>query len=392
MGTSPSPNDSPGAGWPVGPVLRTLLDSLDEGVYVQNAHGRFLLANQPFCDWLGRAEDEVLGRAGADVWPAGVAERDESDNRRALAGERVEREEERPARGQARLVQLTKVALADERGTPAVLTLLRDVTESRDRERRLAKLATLGRVASGIAHDMNNLLTVCVGSCYLLHDQLPAGSPQQTLVGNLLHAAERFAGLPGQLLGSAGAVRPSWQRVDLNPLVRSVAGLVERSAPGVQVSVQPAEPLAAVQADPGEVAQVVLNLCLNACDAMPHGGRLTLETAEVSVPPEEAARHPGGRAGTFVRLRVSDTGMGIPPDVQRRMFEPFFTTKGPGKGTGLGLSIVRDGVERNGGFLTFHSVVGQGTRFDVYLPRAPAAAVAAPHGVNQANPSQGARA
>jgi hypothetical protein len=253
--------------------------------------------------------------------------------------------------------------------------MFRDVTEERSREeqaRQAWKMEALGRAAAGIAHDFSNLLAVMLGNSSLLA-ATPLTAAQRELVAGLDRAVSQAAGLTDQLLAFARWDNRPSQPVDLAETLRDLAAALRPTVgPEIRLEVRCRPNLAPAQADPVGVNQVLLNLCLNARDAMPRGGTLTLEAEEVVVSPDAALPHPDARPGVFVRLRAEDTGEGMPPEVQARVFEPFFTTKRPGKGTGLGLAIVAGVVRQHGGWVTCASAVGRGTRFDVYLPRAAA--------------------
>jgi signal transduction histidine kinase len=229
-------------------------------------------------------------------------------------------------------------------------------------------MEVLGRLSLGIAHDINNLLTVLASSLWLLEESLHPDATQRELLGTLSRTVEHAGTLTRQVLAFArqGEIRRT--SLDLNAIVAQVVDILRTSIPPqIKLEIHPAGGLPAAWADATQVTQVLLNLCQNAQDAMPAGGCLRVETQVVDVG-EEAHLFPQGRPGRFVRLRVKDTGEGIPREVQARMFEPFFSTKPPGQGTGLGLSIVAQIVAEHDGWITCQSEVGQGTCFDVYFP------------------------
>jgi signal transduction histidine kinase len=240
--------------------------------------------------------------------------------------------------------------------------------------RQAQKMEAVGKLAGGIAHDFNNLLTAVLGNAALLLHTLPRGEPEYERVSTIERASWRAAELTRQLLGFARQTLLWLTATDLNEVVAEVLAILRRTAdPRVRLEARPAEGLWAVQADPVQITQVLMNLCLNSLDAMPEGGRLTLETANRSVTEEHASHHLEARAGSFVTLSVVDTGVGMAPQVQARIFDPFFTTKPPGKGTGLGLAMVDGVVKQHQGWVECRSAPGLGARFDIYLPRGPVA-------------------
>jgi CheY-like chemotaxis protein len=260
-----------------------------------------------------------------------------------------------------------------------------------------------------VAHDFNNLLTAVLGNLSLLRAGLPAGEPARALVETAELAAWRAADLTRQLLGFSRRTVLRVEPTSANQTVEEVVAIVGRTIdPRIRLEVRKAPDLWMVQADPAQLSQVLMNLCLNARDALlplledgpeaaspvaPSGGRparaIVLETANVGLDEGDVREHPEGRAGEFVRLRVCDTGTGIAPEVLPRIFEPFFSTKGPGKGSGLGLAMVFGIVQQHQGWVECHSAVGRGTCLDIYLPRyagpVAAAVVAAPPGSAEGN-------
>jgi two-component system, cell cycle sensor histidine kinase and response regulator CckA len=232
------------------------------------------------------------------------------------------------------------------------------------------KIESLGRLAGGVAHDFNNLLTVITGHADLMLEKLAPDDPLRENVRNVSAATRRASDLTRQLLafGRRQLLQP--RVMDLNESIRESTSMVSRLLNESVELVTVLDPhLGHVEADPSQLNQLLVNLAVNARDAMPHGGRLTIETDNVSIDDEEAQRHPSFRPGSYVMLAVSDTGIGIQNDVLPHIFEPFFTTKEHGKGTGLGLSMVYGIVKQSGGWIWVSSEVGRGTTFKVYLPR-----------------------
>jgi PAS domain S-box-containing protein len=246
-----------------------------------------------------------------------------------------------------------------------------DVTERvqlRDQLFQAQKMETVGTLAAGIAHDFSNLLTAILGFASLLRDSLPPDSENRECAVSIEAAAQRGTQLVRQLM-SFGHGPPVLRRpLDLNRIVQEIVELLKRTFPRITtVATHLASDLDTVEADASQMQQVLMNLAVNARDAMPNGGTLTIATENVPVA-EYDALAPGLKAGRYVALTVTDTGQGIPPGVQPRIFEPFFTTKTGAGGTGLGLSTVYAIVKRHGGSVTFRSQVGQGTAFRILLP------------------------
>ena len=248
------------------------------------------------------------------------------------------------------------------------VSLAEDVTEQlrlEEQLRQAQKLEVIGRLAGGVAHDFNNLLTIINGYGELLTDALPAGDPNRALVEELRTAGRKAAALTGQLLAFSRKQPVASRVLDLREVVAETDRMLRRViGEDVELVAEADDDLGAVRADPGSVEQVLMNLALNARDAMPRGGRLTIGLRNVD--------RDGGR---FVRLAVSDTGHGIPAEVRPHLFEPFFTTKDPGRGTGLGLAVVHGVVTQAGGSVEVASEPGAGSTFAVYFPRASEAAV-----------------
>ena len=236
--------------------------------------------------------------------------------------------------------------------------------------RQSQKLEAVGRLAGGIAHDFNNLLTVILGNLELV--RTGAAGPDDTveLLAATERAARQAADLTKQMLGFARRQPLRTATIDLNGLVQEAIGLLRRTIdPRITIAFSPSPDLDAVAADPVQVQQVLMNLCLNARDAMPEGGTLTIQTENaVAVRPPGDEGVDGGRS--FVRVSVIDTGHGMTDDVRAKIFEPFFTTKDVGQGTGLGLAVVYGVARAHGGWVDCISSPGAGSRFDVYLPRA----------------------
>jgi len=263
----------------------------------------------------------------------------------------------------------------DDSGTPVRAAGIGiDVTERRQLEeqyRQSQKIEAVGQLAGSVAHDFNNLLTAILGYCELLIDTVDPESPHQDSLGEIRRAGESAASLTRQLLafGRRQILEP--RLLNLRDSVRRLEPMLRRLiGEDIAVAVRASDPVGLIRADAGQIEQVILNLALNARDAMPGGGHLTIEVADVNLDRAYVRRHAGTAEGSFVMLAVSDTGTGMDQATQARLFEPFFTTKPKGRGTGLGLSTVHGIVKQSEGTIWVYSEPGRGSTFKIYLPRA----------------------
>jgi signal transduction histidine kinase len=262
----------------------------------------------------------------------------------------------------------------------AVVINARDVTDQRRLElelRQSHKMEAVGRLAGGVAHDFNNLLTAILGYCNLMLDDVPKEDPLRTDLEEIRRAGQRAAALTQQLLAFSRRQMLQPQLVDMSGLVQQLEKMLRRLiGDDIELETRLAAGLDAVNVDPASVEQVLVNLALNARDAMPRGGRLTIETAGVQLDAGHADSHPAMAAGRYVMLAVADSGRGMDESTRSHVFEPFFTTKPQGQGDGLGLATVYGIVKQSGGYIWVFSEPERGTTFKVYFPPAEAAAPA----------------
>jgi signal transduction histidine kinase len=257
---------------------------------------------------------------------------------------------------------------------------IRDLTDRRAAEealrqselqlRQAQKMEAVGRLAGGVAHDFNNVLTAIFGYADLLLDNFAAGDPRRGDVEEIKRAANRAAALTRQLLAFSRKQVMQPRRLNLNDVILNIQKLLAKLlGDEIELRVETDPLLGDVKADPGQIEQVLMNLAANARDAMPEGGRVSIVTANQDVLPEDTTGMVGFVPGAFVTLTVSDTGHGIPDHVRAHIFEPFFTTKEQGKGTGLGLATVYGIVKQSGGWIYLDEAPGRGASFRIYLPR-----------------------
>jgi PAS domain S-box-containing protein len=274
--------------------------------------------------------------------------------------------------GSIMMVEITEHRLVFG-GRDAYLVMPNDVTERLKLEiqfRQAQRLESVGRLAGGVAHDFNNLLTVINGYSEMVLADLPAGEQAREALQQIREAGERAAGLTRQLLAFSRQQVIEPAVLDINAIITDTFKLLRRViGEDVQFVTRLAQDLGHVVADAGQIQQIVMNLAVNARDAMPAGGTLLIETENTSFDETYRAAHPEVRLGPHVMLAITDTGMGMTPEVQAKIFEPFFTTKEIGKGTGLGLATVYGMVKQSGGWIWVYSEPGRGTTFKVYLPR-----------------------
>ncbi len=353
------------------------LNAAADAMVITDRHATVVWINPAFTALTGYGPEDAIGRNPRDLIKSGAQA--QAFYRRLwetiLAGE-VWRGElvNRRKDGSTYSEDQSITPVKDARGEIThFIGIKRDLTEQKRLEAQFLqaqKMESVGRLAGGVAHDFNNLLTVINGTAALALSSVRAGDPLREDLHGILRAGERAVSLTKQLLAFSRKQLMKPEVLDLGSLVANMRAMLPRLiGEDVELIVLGAEKLGSVRADPGQLEQVVLNLVVNARDAMPGGGRLTIETRNVDLDQAHASEHPSVHAGPHVMLAVSDTGIGMDEATRARIFEPFFTTKESGKGTGLGLATVYGIVKQSGGSIWAYSEVGQGTTFKIYLPR-----------------------
>jgi len=357
-------------------LYRNLFSSMTDGVVVVDRERRIIDVNPAFIHLFGYTLDEVKGQRTLILYK----EQAEFDSfGAALASVQGEDAIIRTVRlrrkaGDEFLAEVAAFQLNDRGGQlKGYVGLVRDVSERSRLEERLRqsqKMEAVGRLAGGIAHDFNNLLTVILGHSSLILSGQRDGDTIRRSVEQIAKAGERASSLTRQLLAFSRKQVLKPTVLDLNTIVRDMETMLKRLIGEdirLQSTTQP--DLGRVRADRGQIEQVIMNLAVNARDAMPSGGELSIETANVELDEDYALGRPGARPGNYVLLAVSDTGIGMDAETKAHLFEPFFTTKGPGKGTGLGLATVYGIVKQSRGYVWAYSEPGRGATFKMYLPR-----------------------
>ncbi|HSH46556.1 MAG TPA: ATP-binding protein [Longimicrobiales bacterium] len=363
--------------------LQALVEAAPLAITAEAPDGTLFLWSGAAPRVLGWREDEVFGGPDPTIPEEGAAEW-AAVRRDVLAGEVVTGlVVERVTRGGVTLeMSLSAAPVRDVRGeVRSMVALLSDVTQRRESERerqrleeqlrQAQKMEAVGRLAGGVAHDFNNLLTAIKGHAELLLDGDIAPARMRDDLGEITRSTDRAAALTRQLLTFSRQSLVEPVPLDLNDLIRDMDRLLKRVlGETVELETVLHTELGRVLADPGQVEQVLMNLVVNARDAMPHGGRIVIRTANAAITGAEASRHPHPVVpGDYVVVTVTDTGMGMDPDIAARIFEPFFTTKPAGVGTGLGLSTTYGIVKQARGYVWVDTELGRGSTFMVYLPR-----------------------
>jgi len=355
--------------------FRLLTENASDLITVLDATGKIMFQSRSVERILGYSMEELLERQVYEyIHPEDAAQ----------VGEAMQLVLARPAtpisvelrfrhkNGTWRILQSIGKSVPDEEPEGFIVVNSRDLTESRKLEtqfRQSQKMEAIGLLAGGVAHDFNNLLSVITGYSELASMKLEEGDPIRASLSEILEASQRATSLTRQLLVFSRQQVLEPKVLDLNAAVTDAEKMLRRLiGEDVELATSLSAGLHTVKADPGQITQVIMNLAVNARDAMPQGGRLTIETRNVEFDENHAQTHPDFLPGEYVLMAISDTGCGMPPEVRARIFEPFFTTKGVGRGTGLGLSVVHGIVKQSGGHLEVYSEIDIGTVFKIYLP------------------------
>jgi len=351
-----------------------MLSLVSEPIFAWHLERGIVFWNKAASDTYGHTEEEVIGRSPhellATFHPEGMLSiRETLLKRGQWAGELVHTTRDR----RTIPVESRMTLLTDPHGERLVIESCRDISGRQAAEERLRqsqKMEAVGQLTGGIAHDFNNLLTIILANLQLLDDELAPGSSSQQLATSATRAAVRGAELTRKLLVFARRQRLETQSLDVNELVSNMTTMLARTlGEHIRIDEVLTSNLPLVLADAGQLETALLNLAVNARDAMPHGGQLTIETSAVTITATADTLDGGVEPGSYIVIAVSDSGVGMSAEVAAKAFEPFFTTKDAGKGTGLGLSMVYGFVKQSGGYVSLQSELGHGTTVTLFLPQ-----------------------
>ena len=360
--------------------LARIVESADDAIVSLSLDGTILSWNKGAERLFGYLRDEMIGASESILLPADSSREAETVRQVVVTGKGVDHfgAVRITKAGEKKPIGLTISPLRDERGRIIGISKIgRDRTEIvknaqlEEQLRQAQKLEAVGRLAGGVAHDFNNLLMVISSYAQMLEDHLDPNHKLHKYTQEILKASERAASLTQQMLAFSRKQVLAPRIIDLNTAVEETMKMVQRViGEHIELVFRPGKPLSPIEADLGQITQVLLNLCVNARDAMPAGGKLTIETQDVEIDAQAASLHQSFMPGKYVMLSVSDTGVGMTKEVQERIFEPFFTTKALRRGTGLGLSTVYGIVKQSGGYIWVYSEPSHGSCFKLYFPPA----------------------
>lgn len=357
------------------------MDNSHAVAFMKDEQGRYVYMNRRFAEKFSHHADSWFGRTDEELWPADIAAQfREHDAEVLVSSDPMQVIQSTPLpTGECLHWQVLKFPFRDEQGHQYIGGMALDITDKVNAQERLRlaeeqvrhaqKMEAVGRLAGGVAHDFNNLLTIINGCSELLIEQLSQAHPGHALAREVQDAGRRAAALTRQLLAFSRRQVLQPKVLDLNAVLLHLDKILRRSlGPDVEIQMQLAATLGNVLVDPAQLDQAIINLAVNARDAMPDGGRLTLETRHIWLGDEVEPREDDCLPGRYIRLIVADSGEGMDGATLAQIFEPFFTTKRSGKGTGLGLAMVYGFVRQSGGQITVESQPGMGTRFVIDLP------------------------
>lgn len=365
--------------------IKGIMENSPSAIFLKDTNGRYQLVNPRVCEWYGLSEEQIIGKTTAEIFPGSYAEDYMAHDRAVLEEDcAITREHEMPwIDGSIHTVVSTKFPVRDTGGTlKGIGTIFTDITDNRraaETIRQAQKMQSLGQLTGGVAHDFNNLLAVILGNAEMLDEDIPKKTEEQEKsLRSIYRAVQRGKELSMRLLAFSRRQPLSPMPVDMHELADGMTELLRRTlGAAIRVRMEPVHGDGLALADPGQLENAILNLGINARDAMPGGGEITISSGRVMIRDEADAAGLDLALGDYVTISVRDTGFGMPPDIVERAVEPFFTTKDVGEGAGLGLSMVYGFVKQSAGGMQIESREGEGTKVTLYLPCAPEGALVA---------------
>ena len=355
--------------------LNQIINRIGDPIAVKNRDHKHVLVNDAFCAFTEQRPEDLLGKTGFEYFPEEIARRLWEDEEKVLQTGRESHTENTiiDRHGQLRTVMVKRSLLTNKNGEKQLVFVIRDITEYKKLEAQLLqaqKMEAIGALAGGVAHDFNNLLNVINGYSELALDALAQNDPIREDIEQIWAAGRRAATLTSQLLAFSRKQILQPKVLNLNEIIDQMSSMLRRLiGENIDLIAKFPKDLGMINADPAKIEQVILNLAVNARDAMPQGGILTIETANVEFDENYVKEYSPAKPGAYVMLAISDNGIGMDAKTQTRIFEPFYTTKGKEKGTGLGLATVYGIVKQSSGFIRVDSELGKGAKIKIYFPR-----------------------
>ena len=354
--------------------LDRIINAIGDPVFVKDEQSAFVFVNDAFCTFLGGARDTLIGTTGVEFSPPDQMRHFlEVDQKVLSTGEEVMVEESLThGDGDIRTIMTRKSRYVDGKGVKFIVGVIRDMTEYRQQTAQLQqaqKMEAVGRLTGGVVHDFNNLLTVIMGYTELCRNAIEPSNPIRTWLNEVLLTTDEAVAITRQLLNFAHKQVVDARVVDLNDLVTSILGLLRRLiGEDIKLAWNPGSTFRPVKMDPTQVTQILVNLCVNARDAITGVGEIRIESGSIVIAADNHPQNPEWIPGRYTFFAVSDTGCGMDSKTLAHLYEPFFTTKVSGKGTGLGLATVYEIVHQSSGFIHVDSKPGKGTTFKICLP------------------------
>ncbi len=353
--------------------LDRIINTVPEPIFVKDSKLRWVLVNDALCDFLGQTRETLIGKTDYDFFSEGEADVFRQKDKEVIetGKDNVNEELITDKSGETHTIITRKTLYWDEQGHPYIVGILRDITEQVKLESQLqqkVKMEAVGRLAGGVAHDFNNMLSVIMGYSEMALENTKPGDSLSHALHEILNAATRSADITRQLLAFARKQAISPKVVDLNAMIDNLLKMIQRLiGENIELRWEPCKALWKIKIDPSQIDQILVNLCINARDAMPDGGTIVIRTGMIHFDEDHCRNNPDCLPGEFIFLSVKDYGSGMDEQTRTHIFEPFFTTKSLDKGTGLGLATVYGIINQNSGFIQVDSTPGEGTEFKLFF-------------------------